>query len=146
MLRSHRRQDKSPRARDSANAAGRPTTSLVDAESDELFTVFLGPVFTAGQAVPSVNELVPLVFYVRDDGETGGMVAARRRRVLELQAPALDGDRGYQDAAQRDPRGGQHLESVQKARRAVGSRVPGREAGKLTGGGHRLQSCRRRDP
>ena len=91
-----------------------PTTSLVVAESDELFTVFRGPVFTAGQGVPSFNELVPLVFYIRDDGETGGMVAARRRRVLELQAPALGGDRGYQDAAQRDPRGGQHLDSVQK--------------------------------
>ena len=59
-----------------------PTASLVVAESDELFTVFRGPVFTAGQGVPSFSELVPLVFYIRDDGETGGMVAARRRRVL----------------------------------------------------------------
>ena len=35
---------------------------------------FAGQSSAAGQAVPSFNELVPLVFYVRDDGETGGMV------------------------------------------------------------------------
>ena len=47
----------------------RPPSYLVDAESDELFTFYRVQIFTAGLAVPSFNESVPLVFFVRDNDE-----------------------------------------------------------------------------
>ena len=64
----------------------RPPRYLVDAESDELFTLYRGQIFTAGRAVPSFNENVPLVFYVRDDDELVFIEQAHPRTWSEVVA------------------------------------------------------------
>ena len=67
----------------------RPPAYFVHADTDELFTVYRGSVFTTGMGKPSFNERVPLVFYVSAEnqitflepkGRTWSEVVAQRAR------------------------------------------------------------------